>query len=78
MLIYCDNCISLFRNVSQLHDEWFADEERVRRSVGLLSKSVILFPNDSEVSSSPETLCHKFCMCLLVMFSYQLRPFRNV
>ncbi|KNA22964.1 hypothetical protein SOVF_029080 [Spinacia oleracea] len=37
-------------NVSQLHDEWFADEERVRRSVGLLSKSVILFPNDSEMT----------------------------
>ncbi|MBA0667894.1 hypothetical protein Goklo_000903 [Gossypium klotzschianum] len=32
-------------NVSKVHDEWFADEEKVRRSVGLLEKPVVPFPD---------------------------------
>lgn len=33
-----------------MHDEWFADEEKVRKSVGLLEKPVVEFPNAKEVS----------------------------
>lgn len=38
-----------FRSVSKVHDEWFADEERVRRTVGLLEGPVITTPDDGEV-----------------------------
>ncbi|KAK8541830.1 hypothetical protein V6N12_014451 [Hibiscus sabdariffa] len=31
-------------NISKVHDEWFADEEKVRMSVGLLDKRVVPFP----------------------------------
>lgn len=37
-------------NVSQVHDEWFADEEGVRRTVGLLSRPVVQFPNAKELT----------------------------
>ncbi|KAK8514594.1 hypothetical protein V6N13_103244 [Hibiscus sabdariffa] len=36
-------------SVSKVHDEWFADEEKVRRSVGLLEKSVVPFPDGREM-----------------------------
>lgn len=32
-----------------MHDEWFADEDRVRKAVGLLEKPVIQYPDDREV-----------------------------
>lgn len=32
-----------------MHDEWFADEEKVRKAVGLLEKPVVQFPNAREV-----------------------------
>jgi len=32
-----------------VHDAWFADEERVRKAVGLLEKPVVQHPNTSEV-----------------------------
>lgn len=31
-------CFMMNRSVSKVNDEWFADEERVRASVGLLEK----------------------------------------
>jgi hypothetical protein len=34
-----------------VHDEWFADEEKVRRAVGLLERPVVEYPNAREVSS---------------------------
>ncbi|XVF07047.1 hypothetical protein REPUB_Repub06bG0103300 [Reevesia pubescens] len=37
-------------SVSKVHDEWFADEEKVRRSVGLLEKPVVPFPNGGEIT----------------------------
>ncbi|XP_057534801.1 probable E3 ubiquitin-protein ligase ARI8 isoform X3 [Amaranthus tricolor] len=37
-------------NVSQLHDEWFSDEERVRKTVGLLSTPVIFLSNAKELT----------------------------
>jgi ariadne-1 len=36
------------RSVSKVHDEWFADEERVRKVVGFLEKRIEM-PNDREV-----------------------------
>ncbi|XP_059628610.1 probable E3 ubiquitin-protein ligase ARI8 [Cornus florida] len=44
-------------NVSKVHDEWFADEERVRRTVGLLEKPVPL-PNDVELTCG---ICFDTC-----------------
>ncbi|XP_068317333.1 probable E3 ubiquitin-protein ligase ARI8 [Pyrus communis] len=37
-------------SVSKVHDEWFADEERVRRAVGLPEKPVVEYPNASELN----------------------------
>ncbi|XP_021721720.1 probable E3 ubiquitin-protein ligase ARI7 [Chenopodium quinoa] len=37
-------------NVSQLHDQWFADEDRIRKSVGLLTKPVAMFSNANEMN----------------------------
>lgn len=33
-----------------MHEEWFADEERVRKAVGLLEKSVVQISNAKEVN----------------------------
>lgn len=48
------------RSVSKVHDEWFADEEKVRRAVGLLEKPVVEYPNAREVCSSFFTMLLKF------------------
>ncbi|GLT87923.1 hypothetical protein SLE2022_059740 [Rubroshorea leprosula] len=37
-------------SVSKVHDEWFADEEKVRKAVGLLEKPVVKFPDGREMS----------------------------
>ncbi|KAH9624714.1 hypothetical protein KSS87_015613 [Heliosperma pusillum] len=37
-------------NVSHLHDEWFADEGRVRNAVGLLSKPIVELTNAKELT----------------------------
>ncbi|KAF8715176.1 hypothetical protein HU200_027731 [Digitaria exilis] len=44
-------------SVSKVHDEWFADEERVRKVVGLPEKQVEL-PNDREVTCG---ICFESC-----------------
>ena len=31
-----------------MHDTWFADEERVRKAVGLLEKPIVQHPNARE------------------------------
>ena len=33
-----------------MHDEWFADEERVRKAVGFLENPAVEYPNTKEVS----------------------------
>ncbi|KAI5658099.1 hypothetical protein M9H77_26892 [Catharanthus roseus] len=46
-------CILLRRynwSVNNVHEEWFADEERVRKAVGLLEKSVVQISNAKEVA----------------------------
>ncbi|KAL1561358.1 putative E3 ubiquitin-protein ligase ari8 [Salvia divinorum] len=46
-------CILLRRynwSVNNVHEEWFADEENVRRAVGILEKPVVKSPNYKEVS----------------------------
>ncbi|XP_015572195.1 probable E3 ubiquitin-protein ligase ARI8 [Ricinus communis] len=37
-------------SVSKVHDEWFADEDKVRRAVGLLEKPVVEFPDGREMT----------------------------
>ncbi|KAH8501286.1 hypothetical protein H0E87_016196 [Populus deltoides] len=37
-------------SVSKVHDEWFADEEKVRRAVGLLEEPVVPFPDGREMT----------------------------
>jgi hypothetical protein len=61
-ILYEDSRIKLFlvcwcseenwycRSVSKVHDAWFADEDRVRKTVGLLEEPVVKFPNAREVS----------------------------
>ncbi|CAN6276135.1 unnamed protein product [Urochloa humidicola] len=44
-------------SVSKVHDEWFADEERVRKVVGLPEKHIEL-PNDREVTCG---ICFESC-----------------
>ncbi|RZB74424.1 putative E3 ubiquitin-protein ligase ARI8 [Glycine soja] len=37
-------------SVSRVHDAWFADEERVRKAVGLLEKPIVQHPNTRELT----------------------------
>ncbi|KAI4302072.1 hypothetical protein L6164_035289 [Bauhinia variegata] len=37
-------------NVGKVHDEWFVDEEKVRRAVGLLQRPVVEYPNAKELT----------------------------
>ncbi|KAG4386797.1 hypothetical protein AAZX31_11G126300 [Glycine max] len=37
-------------SVSRVHDTWFADEERVRKAVGLLEKPIVQHPNARELT----------------------------
>ncbi|KNA05953.1 hypothetical protein SOVF_185600 isoform B [Spinacia oleracea] len=37
-------------SVSKVNDEWFADEEKVRNTVGLLERPVVEFPNAREMT----------------------------
>ncbi|KAL0865433.1 hypothetical protein Bca101_044551 [Brassica carinata] len=37
-------------SVSKVHDEWFADEERVRKAVGLLERPVVSTPDGRELT----------------------------
>ncbi|KAK9287938.1 hypothetical protein L1049_016383 [Liquidambar formosana] len=37
-------------SVSKVHDEWFADEDRVRKIVGLLERPVVQFPTARELT----------------------------
>ncbi|KAI9086837.1 hypothetical protein K1719_031160 [Acacia pycnantha] len=37
-------------NVSEVHEAWFANEEHVRRTVRLLEKPVVQFPNARELT----------------------------
>lgn len=40
------------RNVTKVHDEWFADEARVRKQVGLLEAPVVHVLNAREVRNA--------------------------
>ncbi|CAA2995599.1 probable E3 ubiquitin- ligase ARI8 [Olea europaea subsp. europaea] len=40
----------LYRNVNDVHEQWFADEGRVRKSVGLFEKPVVQYLNAREVT----------------------------
>lgn len=51
-----------------MHDEWFADEEKVRTSVGLLEKPVLPHSNELEVSNL--SLLFYFLFFLLVLLNF--------
>ena len=51
-----------------MHDEWFSDEERVRKTVGLLSTPVIFLSNAKEVSFSPEKGSWLFAGILILKY----------
>lgn len=59
-----------------MHEAWFADEERVRKAVGLLEEPVIWFPNYREVSyldihcDSLDQMLLLLCMCLFVCLCF--------
>ena len=42
----------IFRSVGKVHDEWFADEERVRNTVGILENPVVP-PSDDDTEVCP-------------------------
>ncbi|XP_024032724.1 probable E3 ubiquitin-protein ligase ARI8, partial [Morus notabilis] len=42
--------LSINRSVSKVHDEWFADEEKVCKAVGFLEKPVVEYPNATELT----------------------------
>lgn len=51
LVSWCSDTSWHCRSISKVHDEWFADEEAVRNSVGLLDKPVVQFSNAREVSA---------------------------
>jgi hypothetical protein len=54
----------IHRSVSKVHDEWFADEENVRKTVGLLEKHMEM-PNKREVCSILTTQVCRLILLLL-------------
>ncbi|XP_039064181.1 probable E3 ubiquitin-protein ligase ARI8 isoform X2 [Hibiscus syriacus] len=61
-------------NVSKIHDEWFADEEKVRWSVGLLDKRAVPFPDGSEMTCG---ICFDNYPCDLLHAAACDHPFCN-
>ncbi|XP_020407931.1 uncharacterized protein [Zea mays] len=55
-------------SVSKVHDEWFADEERVRKVVGLPEKHIEM-PNDRERPIAPVDLYRSICDSQLIGLS---------
>lgn len=49
--------------MSKVNDEWFADEEKVRRVVGLLEYPVAV-PDAKEVINSSLELCSVLSQCI--------------
>ncbi|KAL4325760.1 hypothetical protein GQ457_11G005850 [Hibiscus cannabinus] len=61
-------------NISKVHDEWFADEEKVRMSVGLLDKRVVPFPVGSGITCG---ICFDTYPCDLLHAAACGHPFCN-
>lgn len=47
-----EKCV-IIRSVSKVHDEWFADEKRVRDTVGILDGPVVPIHGDGVVEVIP-------------------------
>ncbi|KAF5942063.1 hypothetical protein HYC85_019705 [Camellia sinensis] len=45
-------------SVSNVHEAWFADEDRVRKAVGLLERPIVQFPNAKELTCG---ICFESC-----------------
>lgn len=50
-----------------MHEEWFADEERVRKSAGLLEKPVVPLSRAIDVSS---LLCYRKLVHFLAIITF--------
>lgn len=55
-----------------MHEAWFADEERVRKMVGLLEELVVWFPNAREVSHLDTLLWHFGLVVVLCRLFFNL------
>ncbi|XP_057962909.1 probable E3 ubiquitin-protein ligase ARI8 isoform X2 [Malania oleifera] len=61
-------------SVSKVHDEWFADEEKVRKAVGLLENPVVEFPNARELTCG---ICFETYPCDRIHAAACRHPFCN-
>lgn len=75
------NCVRNHRSVSKVNDEWFADEEKVRKAVGLLEEPMPL-PDGREVGKSnsmnSEHLCSLPMISQLAVLSLYLILLKNL
>ncbi|GAB2229164.1 hypothetical protein Droror1_Dr00023300 [Drosera rotundifolia] len=62
-------------SISKVHDEWFADEEKVRNTVGLLSKPVVKFPCAGEMNCG---ICFDTFPCEAMSAAFCGHPFCNL
>ncbi|KAL5836652.1 hypothetical protein ACOSQ3_013821 [Xanthoceras sorbifolium] len=62
-------------SVSKVHDEWFADEENVRKAVGLLDKPVVQFPDAKELTCG---ICFETYPCDRLHTAACGHPFCNI
>ncbi|KAI5582917.1 hypothetical protein BDE02_07G118400 [Populus trichocarpa] len=61
-------------SVSKVHDAWFADEDAVRKSVGLLDKQVVQFSNARELTCG---ICFESIPCDKITSAACGHPFCN-
>ncbi|KAJ6917404.1 E3 ubiquitin-protein ligase ARI7 [Populus alba x Populus x berolinensis] len=61
-------------SVSKVHDAWFADEDAVRKSVGLLDKQVVQFSNARELTCG---ICFESIPCDKIISAACGHPFCN-
>lgn len=61
-----EKCV-IIRSVSKVHDEWFADEKRVRDTVGILDGPVIPIPDDGREVISLTLIVFSLCTFLALL-----------
>ncbi|KAJ9701435.1 hypothetical protein PVL29_006681 [Vitis rotundifolia] len=59
-------------SVSKVNDEWFADESRVRKAVGLLEEPVVRYPNAKELTCG---ICFETYPCDMIQSAACGHPF---
>ncbi|CAN0859886.1 Probable E3 ubiquitin-protein ligase ARI7 [Linum grandiflorum] len=61
-------------SVSKVHDAWFADEEKVRKAVGLLEEAAVTFPDGREMTCG---ICFETYPCAKLHAAACGHPFCN-